>query len=294
MSGEAAASASTGTEGAGAQAGAGAQPGAGAAAPTWFSGIDSETLGWGQNKGWFDTDPAKVDLPKVLPEVLKAHRNLESMVGRDKLVRPKDTADEAAWKPIRELIGVPQKWEDYGLVPIGADGKPDSKADRSYADGISQIAHKHHVSKTAIEEMAKYNDEYGKNAKLAADQQFETQSQQEVDGLRAQWGQDADGHFAAAQRAANAFGIDQPTMDKIERAIGTKTMLTLLSKIGTAVSEDRGSGGGGGSGLMSPEAANARLVELRGDKEWTKRYFAGDRNAVAEYDRLISTVASRR
>jgi hypothetical protein len=39
---------------------------------------------------------------------------------------------------------------------------------------------------------------------------------------------------------------------------------------------------------MTPkQAARARLDELRGDKDWTRRYFAGDKEAVAEYDRLI-------
>ncbi len=84
-------------------------------------------------------------------------------------------------------------------------------------------------------------------------------------------------------------------MGKIERAIGTRSMLTLLAEIGTAISEDRGSGAGGfgSGGWLTPEAANARLVELRGDREWTRRYFAGDKSAIAEYDRLISAVASR-
>jgi len=42
------------------------------------------------------------------------------------------------------------------------------------------------------------------------------------------------------------------------------------------------------------ETANARLTELRGDKDWTKRYFAGDKSAIAEYDRLIAIISSGR
>jgi hypothetical protein len=253
----------------------------------WFAGLDGDTQGWLENKGW--------TADGGLTQMVRAHRGLESMIGRDKVVWPKDAQDKTAWAEIHRRMGVPSTWEDYGLVPLGPDGKPDAAADRSYADGMAQVLHKLGIGKETATALA------GEHAKLqavltAADNDaFQRTSAQDFDNLRREWGGEADHRLAAAQRASRAFGLEPATMGNIARAIGTRAMLTLLAEIGTAFSEDRGSGTGGfgAGGWLTPEAANARLVELRGDKDWTRRYFAGDKSAIAEYDRLIAAVASR-
>jgi hypothetical protein len=254
----------------------------------WFAGFDGDTQSWLENKGWTAAQDG-------LAQMVRAHRSLESMMGRDKVVWPKDANDKAGWAEIHRRMGVPANWEDYGLVPLGADGKPDEAADRSYADGMAQVFLKLGVGRETATALA------GEHAKLQAmltaaeSDAFQRTSAQDFDTLRREWGGEADGRLAAAQRASRAFGLEPATMGKIERAIGTRAMLTLLAEIGSAISEDRGSGAGGfgAGGWLTPEAANARLVELRGDREWTQRYFAGDKSAIAEYDRLISAVANR-
>ena len=253
----------------------------------WFAALDGETQGWLENKGWTAEDG--------LTQMVRAHRNLEGMIGRDKVVWPKDAEDKAAWAEIHRRMGVPSSWEDYGLVPLGPDGKPDDAADRSYADGMAQVFQKLGIGRETASALATEHAKLQSVLTAADNDAFQRASMQEFDALRREWGGEADDRLAAAQRASRAFGLAPETMGKIERAIGTREMLTLLAEIGTAISEDRGSGaaGFGASGWLTPEAANARLVELRGDQDWTKRYFAGDKSAIAEYDRLIAAVASR-
>jgi hypothetical protein len=253
----------------------------------WFSTLDGDTQGWLENKGWTAEDG--------LTQMVRAHRSLESMMGRDKVVWPKDAQDKTAWAEIHRRMGVPSRWEDYGLAPLGPDGKPDEAADRSYADGMAQVFHKLGIGKETAAALASEHAKLQSVLTAADDDAFQRSSAQELDAMRREWGGEADHRLGAAQRAARAFGLEPQVMGKMERAIGTRAMLTLLSDIGTAISEDRGTGAGGfgGGGWLTPEAANARLVELRGDQEWTKRYFAGDKSAIAEYDRLISAVASR-
>jgi hypothetical protein len=254
---------------------------------SWFGALDGDTQGWLENKGWTQDDG--------LAQMVRAHRSLEGMIGRDKVVWPKDAQDKQAWAEIHRRMGVPARWEDYGLTPLGADGKPDDAADRSYADGMAQVLHKLGIGKETAAALATEHAKLQSVLTAAEVDAFQRSSAQDFDSLRREWGGEADHRLAAAQRASRAFGIEPATMGKIERAIGTRAMLTLLSDIGTAISEDRGSGTGGfgAGGWLTPEAANARLVELRGDRAWTQRYFAGDKSAIAEYDRLISAVASR-
>ncbi|MDQ7246218.1 hypothetical protein [Dongia sedimenti] len=256
-------------------------------ADSWFASFDGETQGWLENKGWTAEDG--------LTQMVRAHRSLESMMGRDKVVWPKDAQDKQAWAEIHRRMGVPSSWEDYGLAPLGPDGKPDTMADRSYADGMAQVFHKLGIGKETAAALATEHATLQAALTAADNEAFQRSSAQDFDALRREWGGEADTRLAAAQRASRAFGLEPATMGKIERAIGTRAMVSLLSEIGTAISEDRGTGTGGfgAGGWLTPEAANARLVELRGDKDWTRRYFAGDKSAIAEYDRLISAVANR-
>jgi hypothetical protein len=244
----------------------------------WFSGLDRDTQGWLENKGWSGD--------KSLPEVIKAHRSLESLVGRDKLPLPKDERDVEGWNRVYDKLGRPASWKEYGIeAGEGQNGE--------LLGHVLQMFHREGVSAKAARNLVSGWDEITRGMEQSGNEAFARDSEAELNSLRREWGADADRRFGAAQRAGIAFGVDQGTMEKIERAIGTRTMLDLFARIGDAVSEDRGSGGGGASGWLTPEAANARLVELRGDKDWTKRYFAGDKSAIAEYDRLISAVASR-
>ena len=253
----------------------------------WFGALDGETQGWLENKGWTAEDG--------LTQMVRAHRSLEGMMGRDKVVWPKDAQDKQAWGEIHRRMGVPSSWEDYGLAPVGPDGKPDAAVDRSYADGMAQVFHKLGIGKETATALASEHATLQAALTAADNEAFQRSSAQDFDALRRDWGGESDQRIAAAQRASRAFGLEPAVMGKIERAIGTRAMVSLLSEIGTAISEDRGTGAGGfgAGGWLTPEAANARLVELRGDQDWTRRYFAGDKSAIAEYDRLISAVASR-
>ncbi len=222
---------------------------------SWFASFDGETQGWLENKGWTAEDG--------LTQMVRAHRSLESMMGRDKVVWPKDAQDKQAWSEIHRRMGVPQSWEDYGLAPLGPDGKPDAAADRSYADGMAQVFHKLGIGKETASALATEHAQIQAALTQADNESFQRTSAQDFDTLRREWGGEADQRLAAAQRASRAFGLEPQAMGKIERAIGTRAMLTLLSDIGTAISEDRGTGTGGfgAGGWLTPEAANARLVD---------------------------------
>src|SRR5882757_6971704 len=98
-----------GMEAGGAAEGAAQSGMEGGAGGAWFTGLDSDTKGWLENKGWSGE--------RALPEVIKAHRNLESLVGRDKLPLPKDEHDTEGWNRVYEKLGRPARWEDYGIEP---------------------------------------------------------------------------------------------------------------------------------------------------------------------------------
>lgn len=267
--------------GAGADGGAG---GAGAGAP-WYGGLDAESQGWLQSKGWATANgQAPTEFAKILPEMIKSHRSVESLNGRNKIALPKDVNDTAAYQAMWKANGWPEKPDGYGFK----SGEGDNA---EYMNRMTGIFHKHGLGLEQAKAIVAESNAFGKEFKQAQDELFKTNSKAELDGQRQAWGQDADRRFAAVQRAKVHFGVDKGVMEKIERSIGTKQFLDLFSKFGESISEDRGAGnGGGGGGFMTKEAAQARLNDLKADGEWRGRYEKGGSTEVAEFNRLLSIV----
>lgn len=310
----AAGDAGAGTDGAtigadaGAVAAAGGTPAAGAGAgtaavtaavqaappPPWHGDLTEEDIGWLHNKAWFGTDLAKAETAKAFPAMVKAYRSTETMVGRDKIALPKDVNDAEGWNNVYAKLGRPSE-------PSGYELKAGEGGDQKIADEFAGIAHELGLSKTQAQGMAAKWDAKAQalataNA-AAAEQTFLSTAQADFDALQQSWGGQADHKMAAAQRAGVTFGIDQPTMDKMERAIGTTKFLSFMADVGAAISEDSGSGqGNAAQSAMTPEAARARLSELKGDAAWVAKYQAGGADEKAEVARLnnILTAAAER
>lgn len=247
-----------------------------AAAQPWFGGFDTELQGYVQNKGWNAETKAA--------DIIKSFRETERLVGLDKLPMPKDLNDKDGYSRVYDRLGRPKSAADYGLKP--ADG-----GDPAFATTMAEVFHGLGLNKSQVDGIVGKYGEHAAAATAAANAEFARNSAAELDATRKEWGPSADQNFAAAQRATLQFGIDQPTMEKIERAIGTKAMLGLFSKIGGGLSEDRGAGVGNAAGFMTPEAAQAKLNDLKADQGWTKRYLDGGQVERAEYDKLITIVA---
>jgi hypothetical protein len=79
-----------------------------------------------------------------------------------------------------------------------------------------------------------------------------------------------------------AAGFDQPKMtaaiQQLGSAMGKAEVMQMLLAVGQKLGEDKFVGGGGPSGQLAPrnaEQAKARIVELKADETWVKRYLAG-------------------
>lgn len=282
----------TGTgAGAGTAALSGGAPAAAAATPAWHSSFTPEDIGWLQNKQYFGADLAKADVGQGVLAMVKAHRGMESIMGRNRVALPKDDGDTEGWNQFYTAAGRPADAKAYGLkAPEGGS--------QEYMDGFAQIAHGEGLSTRQATNLATKWDAFAKEqmagAKEAAEHRFTTQSAADMDAIRREWGAQFDPKMAAAQRAGHGFNISKETMGKIERAIGTKAMLDMMANIGAAVSEDSGAGGGsdGGTGHLTPEMASAQLAELKNDKPWLVKYQAGDKEAVALFRRLTEAKAA--
>lgn len=272
-----------------AAAAAGASGAAAAAATAWHTGIDADTVGFWQNKGF------KVDDPKELASTLtKSYRELERHIGAppDQILRmPKKDAPVDEIKAFRERLGMPKEAKDYDFTTIkGADGNPISA---SLDGSLRAAAHKAGLAKEAATEIAaavqrqldadRAQEKTLKEGKLA----------EERAKLDADWGTNKDFNRLKAMEGARRLGISPEAVDLLEQQIGYSAVMNAMRKIGIGTSEDNFIERGDGSGGTPTTAAGAqsRLNELKADKAWSAKLMAKDTATIREWQTLEAQAA---
>lgn len=257
-------------------------------APNWYEGIDAETIGHWENKGW------KKDDPKALAtELTKAWKGLERHFGvpETQLIRlPKDATDEAGLKAMRTRLGVPAEAKEYDFSAVkAADGK---ELDAALADTMRAALHKAGVSKDAAPELVKAVVGHlgGKDAAAAAERTAKVTIERTA--LQKEWGTNFDFNRLTAMQGAKRLGVDEATVNKLEGEIGYAKVMEMFRKVGAGTSEDTFQDSTLVNGIPTTRAgAIARRTELMADKTWSARYLAGDSAAKAEMNNLLVTIS---
>jgi len=237
----------------------------------WYDNIeDGDLKGYVQNKGW--KDPV---------ELANGYRNLEKLVGQEKIPMPKGDDDAEGWSRVFDSLGRPKTAEDYKLpVPEGDPGE--------FAKVAAGKFHELGLTAKQAQSLATWYNEMGANTVQAQQQQTAQQTEAQVNELKSEWGQAWDENVELGRRAAREYGLDQSTLTKMENAIGTSELLKLMSRIGRGQTEHSFEGGKSTTSFgMTPEAARNRINALRNDGDWSSKYIAGNADAQAEMQRLM-------
>lgn len=243
-----------------------------AANGSWYDNIDDADLkGYVQNKGWKD--------PKELAD---GYRNLEKLLGGEKIPMPKGAEDKEGWNRVYDALGRPKTADDYKLpVPEGDTGE--------FAKIASGKFHELGLTAEQAQGLAAWWNETQTGKMQEYTQQTVAKQEADLQSLKSEWGAAYDENLEYGRRAAREYGLDQGKLEKIEAALGTGEMVKLLAQIGRAQGESSfvdGNSGSKGFG-MTPEAAQQRISALRADKDWTSKYLAGNADATQELARLM-------
>jgi hypothetical protein len=247
-------------------------PGAAPAANgTWYDKIeDADLKGYVQNKGW--SDPV---------ELANGYRNLEKLLGGEKVPLPKGADDAEGWNRVYDSLGRPKDASGYKLsAPEGSDP--------AFVNEAAGKFHELGLSGRQAEQLAEWWASKQATAMDAFVQQGVQRAEQEVQGLRQEWGQAWDENVELGRRAAREFGLDQGKLAAVEQALGTGEMLKFMSRVGRGLVEHTFEGGKSTNSFgMTPEAARQRVGALRGDPEFSSKYLSGNVDAKAEMERLM-------
>lgn len=282
QSGAGGAGASGGNSGAAGGAGAG-NGGGQATGDSWINGLTPEDKGYVELKGF--KDPASV---------VNSYRNLEKLHGvpKERLLKlPEKMDDDAAMAEVFNRLGRPEKPEGYELKEFEAQNKDLAAWVRSQFHGLGltkaqgEKFAKAWLAKTAESLTAEHT---------AAETAAKEAAQQQQAKLKETWGAAFDQNSKVVADFKKAIGMDPETAAAFDQALGAdvsaKFLHAIVEKFGIKLGEDtyRGDEGGGGNsfGILSPDAARARLEELKSDQTWIQQWYKGDQAKRAEFDRL--------
>jgi hypothetical protein len=242
------------------------------ASGNWWDGFqDNELKGYVQNKGW--KDPA---------DLAVGYKNLEKLLGAEKMPMPKGADDAEGWNRVYDALGRPKSADDYKLsVPEGDDG------------GFAKLAagkfHELGLTAKQAEGLAAWYNEQGSGRMNEMQQQQAAKAEADMQSLKQEWGAAFDENVEYGRRAAREYGLNAEKLSALENSLGTSEMLKLMATIGRAQGEsDFVTSSSGNTFGMTPSAAQQRINALRADKTWTAKYISGDADARSEMQRLMN------
>jgi hypothetical protein len=238
----------------------------------WYDNIeDTDLKGYVQNKGW--KDPT---------ELAHGYKNLEKLLGSEKIPMPKGAEDKEGWDRVYDAIGRPKTADEYKLpVPEGDPG--------TFAKAASGKFHELGLSAQQAQSLAAWYNETQQGQISQMQQQSAQKTEADLSAVKSEWGQAYNENLELGRRAAREFGLDGQKLTAIENAMGTGEMLKFMAKIGRGLTEHNFEGGKSTNSFgMTPEAAQSRISALRQDQAWSTKYISGDADAQAEMKRLMS------
>lgn len=261
------------------ESGAPATPAAPAApqapAPTdWTTGLSDELRGYVQNKGF--KDPASA---------LDSYRNLEKLMGapKERLLKLPEGDDPAAWKEVYERLGRPADPKEYQVAP------PKGVDDPEYVNWARETFHELGLPKKQAEALAQKLAERAESQMSAKAEAYQTNVAQSEAQLKKEWGAAFEQNLNIAKNAARAFGMSPELIDKLEASMGFEGVMKFMHQVGSKVGEGSyvaGENRQSGFGVMTPEAAQQRIRDLRSDASFIQRYTAGGATEKQEMERL--------
>lgn len=289
----------TGSVDAGTPANAGGAPGAVAAPAAWHTTdkFDAETRGWIENRGLHQKAA-----DEALAAAIATARNAEKKMGVPEnllLKLPANMDEPGAMDPIYDRFGRPKGPEGYEFKapendPVGAE----------FTTNMAATFHKAGLSKAQADAVFKAIDEFSTKVHETELGAETTRKAGEMAKLQTEWGDLFGYNKLLAQEAVKALGV---TADEIKALTAAMESDAAVVRLFNRLGQKRGGEAPFLSsdnpivkyGASTPEAARAKMAELRADPEWQKKYMAAkngndpNNSAVVKEFRALAALAAR-
>ena len=232
---------------------------AGGAKP-WYDGAPQDVAAFVQTKGW--DNPMKV---------VDSYRNLEKMLGADKIALPGKDAKPEDWAQVWNKLGRPEAPDKYQFPKVEG-----VEMDKGKMEAVAKLMHETGVTQAQAEKLFGWYAGDVKNAMDTHKQTEETRKLQATEALKGEWKDKFDAQLDLAKRAFNSFADDKLKEFVASSGLGDNPdFIKLMNRIGAGMMEDSATGRAstGGFATGSPAAAQAEIQALKMDKDFMNVLF---------------------
>lgn len=217
----------------------------------------------------------------------KSYLELQKTLGSARLEKPSESWTPEQWDKFYNELGRPESADKYAY-----DEKqmPDGLIyDKGMEERFNKIFHKAGLTnkQAAIirDEFVGYRGESHSQMVKAREERAFKESQ----NLKQEWGDEYDARMDAAFKTAREFGGQEMAKALADAGMGLDpSLLRAFSKIGMLMNGDKlRSGRGGSEFMMSRDEALTKLADLKGDEGFIKRFNSGDKEAIAQREKLF-------
>lgn len=233
-------------------------------------------------------DPAIKDF-KTPGDWLKSYKHAQSMVGVDKIPKPKADWKPEQWQQYEAAIGVPDAPEKYPDAKVKVDGL-------EIDPGSVLEAKKLFKSLRITPEQAQGLLDYHMGIQGRELEAGKIQGQQALEQLQAEWKDNYKLNVQTAFAVVKQHGAPELVEYLEKSGLGNNVhLIKLFHKFGTMTAEDLGQSGGTSSFLSGPEAAQNEINRLQTDKEFmdalNQSGHPGHKAAVKRWEDLFRKTA---
>jgi len=210
------------------------------------------------------TSPSMLKFQKSSPDdVAKSYINLESKINAKGVLIPGPKATEEEKATFFKTLGRPDTPDGY-LFELPKDIHPSLVSDEASQKVFKGIAHQFGLTAEQATGLHGWYITELSNVLKQQDEADEKTRKEAETALRGRWGTTYDTKLALAQRVLNKFGGEK-IKPLLEKGLGNDpVIIELFANIGDKLSEDvLGPGGKSQYGGLTPEAANAKIAEIR-------------------------------
>ena len=219
---------------------------------------------------------------------VKSHLSLEQMLGKEKVVIPKDDKDAEAWANLSKALGVPDKAEGYGLAD--PDFPESMKGVTIDKQKFAEIAHAHKLTPGQTKGLYGAYQEMIKGAYTKATQDKQAEMNATINRLRSDWGDAYDTNVELGQMVINKFSSDKETQDFMTAAIlSHPNGVKFMAKIGNNFAENKIGEFGYKKFSLTPDQAQSEIDAIVRDQNHP---YNNDKLPKGERQRAIDYVNS--
>lgn len=221
---------------------------------------------------------------KSVADAIKQMVHAQKLVGSDKIPVPNEHTTEEEWSKIYRKLGVPEdaaKYQEMVKLPEGLE--KDSPLLKTVLDASHKAGIRPSQSQKIIEA---YQNAIGEQIKVH-EQRQKAQFEEQVNGLRQEWGQAFDKKIESAKNGLRCvLGQEADNVINDPNLGNNPTFIRIMEKIGELVSEDKLKGDYAGDiGLRSPGEARKEINKIFSDKSGA--YFD---NKHIDHKRMVDEV----